>query len=157
MEIITKNAQETISLGQKIGNYLISNRKEGRILCLYGDLGSGKTVFSQGLAKSFGINGLVPSPTFIIVRHYDIPLKRGFSFFHVDLYRLENSREIASLGLDEIFSDSTNFIAVEWAEKLDKLLPKQRIDIKFTMLDSSRRKINISYERSHSSRSDQNL
>lgn len=148
VEIITNNAKETFELGQKIGKDLISNSQKGRIVCLYGDLGSGKTVFSQGLAKSFGISDLVPSPTFIIVRHYSIPVKVGFTFFHIDLYRLENMQEIANLGLSEIFSNPNNFIAVEWAEKLDKLLSKQRIDVKFTILDGSRRKIDISYERS---------
>lgn len=146
MEIITNSARQTYLLGQKIGKELLSDNQKGRVICLYGDLGSGKTTFIQGFAGGLGIKDFVPSPTFIIVRQYDIPVKNRRTFFHIDLYRLENTQEIAGLGLNEIFADSSNFVAVEWAEKLDKLLPKQRIDIRFIILDGNSRKISISYE-----------
>lgn len=143
MDIISRSDQETFALGQKIAN-LVANNREVSLVCLYGELGSGKTTFVQGMAKSLGIKQLVPSPTFIIVRQYKIKVNRFTSFFHIDLYRLENKQEITNLGLSDIFSDSHNIIVVEWAEKLGTLKPKQRIDIKFDFVNENTRRINIS-------------
>lgn len=144
MEYITKSAQSTFNLGKKIGNYLTSSSERGDIvICLYGELGSGKTTFIQGLAKGLGISHLVPSPTFIIVRHYGLTTDRFSSFYHIDLYRLEDEKELEGLGLNGFFSDPASICAVEWAEKLKKYLPKKRIDIRFEIIDTNKRKITI--------------
>lgn len=145
MEIITENTKQTYLFGQKIGQEIIKSRK-GRVICLYGELGSGKTTFTQGVAKGLGVGDFVLSPTFIIVRQYNLPVENKRVFFHIDLYRIENEGELTNIGLHEIFSNSDNIIVVEWAEKLGKFLPQKRIDIKFTILDFNRRKINFSYE-----------
>lgn len=120
MEIITQSARETFNLGQKIGNYLIrSGKRENRLLGLTGELGSGKTTLVQGLSKSLGLNSLVPSPTFIIVRQYKIQVKNYNFFYHIDLYRLADKVDLVPLGLNEILTDPNSIIAVEWAEKLE--------------------------------------
>ncbi len=137
MEIITQNPRETQKLGQKIGADLKSGKLKKRILCLFGDLGSGKTTFIQGLAKGLGIKKRITSPTFVFVKKYQP------SFYHVDLYRIEKFEETQNLGLEEIFSDPRVIIAVEWAEKIKKILPKERIDIRFNYLDNKKRRIII--------------
>lgn len=144
MEIITKSAQETFKLGQKIGNYLTSSFDRGdSLLCLNGELGSGKTTLIQGIAKSLGIKKMVPSPTFIIVRQYEIRTNLYSRFYHVDLYRLEPNQGLDTLGLNEIFSTTDSLIAIEWAEKLGDLLPKKRVGINFEIEDLNVRKITL--------------
>ena len=111
-------------------------------MCLYGNLGSGKTTFTQGLAEYFGIKRII-SPTFILVRPYKI--KSIFkSLYHIDLYRLNNLKEIKNLGFEEIISDKNNLVVIEWAENAGTILPKKRIDIHFKWLSENKRE--LSYE-----------
>lgn len=130
-KIITKDAQETSKLGEDLARV-----GDGRIFCLYGDLGSGKTTFTQGFARGLGVTVRLLSPTFIIVRRYDLP-KHNF-FYHVDLYRLTSIAQMDGLGISEIFADPRAFIVVEWAEKLGKLLPVHRTDISFETMEDGR-------------------
>lgn len=134
-EIITKNARETA----KVGERLVGERSP--LVCLYGDLGSGKTTFTQGFARGLGINTRLLSPTYIIVRRYELPKK--LFFFHVDLYRVKSEHEIEGLGLLEILNDPDASIIIEWADRLGDLLPKERTDIRFSVLNDGRHKITI--------------
>jgi tRNA threonylcarbamoyladenosine biosynthesis protein TsaE len=136
-EIITKDAAETAKVGQEIAQSLTS-----RIICLYGELGSGKTTFTQGFAKGLGINSRLLSPTFIIVRRYDIPETEKY-FYHIDLYRLKNTTEMEELGLSEIFADPQSIVVIEWAEKLAGDLPAKRTDIHFEVMEDGSHKINV--------------
>ncbi|MCL5095220.1 MAG: tRNA (adenosine(37)-N6)-threonylcarbamoyltransferase complex ATPase subunit type 1 TsaE [Patescibacteria group bacterium] len=134
MEIIfTKSAEQTQKLGEKFAQDL----KSGGIICLYGDLGSGKTTFVQGLARGLGIKQRILSPTFLIVREYP-------NFYHLDLYRLQKSEEIADLGFREMIENPQNVVVIEWAEKAKNLLPKERIEINFEIVNENERKITIS-------------
>jgi tRNA threonylcarbamoyladenosine biosynthesis protein TsaE len=137
MEVITKSAQETQSLGQKIGFDL----KQGRLLAFYGELGSGKTTFIQGLAKGLGIKKRILSPTFVFVRSY--PLSPQGTFYHVDLYRINKVSEATGLGLEEIFADPKAITVIEWAEKIKPILPKKRTDVFFKYLGENQRRIKI--------------
>ncbi len=137
MENITKNAEETKSLGRKIASDLtISNQP--LIIALTGDLGSGKTTFTQGFAEGLGIKDRVISPTFILMRKYQ-------NFYHLDLYRLETEieKEMENLGITDIWKDEKNVMIIEWAEKIKNLLPKETIWIKFENLGEEKRKITI--------------
>ncbi len=125
--MITKSALET----QKYGEKLASKLKSGGVLCLYGDLGAGKTTLVQGLAKGLGIKRRITSPTFIIMRKYE-------NFWHIDLYRLENAD---SLGLLEIFADPKNIVIIEWPEIIKKVLPEHYIKIRIKDLNNDRRQI----------------
>ena len=133
MEIITKSAQQTQKLGEKIGRDL----KPPVIIALYGELGSGKTTFIQGLAKGLGIKKRITSPTFVFVKKYHP------NFYHIDLYRIEKFEETRGLGLEEIFSEPKAVVAIEWAEKIKEILPKNRIDIWFNYLNQNKRKIEV--------------
>ena len=140
---ITKSSEETKKLGKKIVEKL-----NGRnFLAFYGNLGSGKTTFIQGLSEGLGIKRRIISPTFIIVRHYDLAgEKYGFGYFyHIDLYRTATRNDLLTIGLDEIINDKNNLIALEWAEKMEGLLPKQRIELRFEYLGQEKRKITVSY------------
>jgi len=136
-EIITTNSrEETTVLAECFSRTL----KGGDFLAFYGNLGSGKTTFIQGLAKGLGIQRRIISPTFIIVRHYG--MNEG-NFYHIDLYRTESKHDLLSVGLDEIIQDPNNIVALEWAEKLGEMLPKQRVDIHMEYLDENKREITI--------------
>jgi len=140
--VITTKSEDTQALGEKIAQEV----KNGGIVCLYGDLGSGKTTFTQGLAKALGSTANVNSPTFVIVRTYKLAQSQeqtAKSFYHVDLYRLESDKEMEDVGLREILEDPENIVVIEWAEKLGSLLPKKRTDIKFEYLGENQREINI--------------
>lgn len=133
-------------MGHKIGSSL----KGGETLALTGELGSGKTTFVQGLAKGLGITRAVLSPTFILVRKYDVPINHGPSvikhFYHVDLYRLEGAveTEVKNLGVDEAWGKKKNIVVIEWADKLTGLLPAGTIRIEFENLGGDKRKVTVS-------------
>lgn len=133
MEVSTKNAHETQKLGQKTAAYLIQEGvgESAKILALYGELGSGKTTFVQGLAKGLGLPHRILSPTFIIVREYPLSLKKFKRFYHIDLYRVELVTDMTDFGFSDIFTGSQNIVVIEWAERLGTMLPKARTDIYF--------------------------
>jgi tRNA threonylcarbamoyladenosine biosynthesis protein TsaE len=155
-KFITKNFKET----QKLGEELAKEIKNGTVVALYGDLGSGKTTFTQGFAKGFGIKKRLISPTFIIMRTYQVTInnkqkainkeqkpkiqeQRPKTFYHVDLYRIQTEDDIRGIGLDEIIKNDKDIVVIEWAEKLGKLLPKEICKVYFKYLDEDRREIII--------------
>jgi tRNA threonylcarbamoyladenosine biosynthesis protein TsaE len=135
-DYLSENVEQT----RKIAFELARKLKNGNILCLYGQLGSGKTTFVQALAKDLGINKRIISPTFIIIRGYKLKNK---NFYHIDLYRTESKDDLIGLGIPELFEDKKNIIAIEWAEKLGDLLPNKRLDLFFEQIDHNKRKITI--------------
>lgn len=135
MEIVTKSAKETEKLGEKLANTL----KDGGVVCLYGELGSGKTTFTRGFVKGLNSKSRVMSPTFILIREYEGSRK----IYHLDLYRLGKLEDIKSLGLEEIFGNSKNIVIIEWPEIIKEILPKKRTEIYFKYLSENERKIRI--------------
>ena len=139
MEYISNSCIET----RKISEQFASRLKGGEVLCLYGDLGAGKTVFVQGMVNYFLPGKRVLSPTFTIVRHYSSLHDIIKTIYHIDLYRLEKSDEISPLGLSEFMHKPDTVVAIEWAEKLGNLLPKKRIDVRFEIRENNERIITI--------------
>lgn len=141
--IITKTFKET----QQAGFDLAKTLKGGEVICLHGDLGSGKTTFTQGLAKGLGITQRIISPTFIIMRSYELKQKTTSdkqqvkSFYHVDLYRIESEKDVEGLGLLEIIQDSESIVVIEWPEKIETLLPQKKMDIYLNYIDGDEREI----------------
>lgn len=136
-ECITKTSDET----QKLGRDFAKNIKAGDIIALHGELGSGKTTFTQGLAKGLGIKHRIISPTFIIVRTHTV--NKGQIFSHIDLYRIGTEEDLEELGIKEILENLANIIVIEWSEKLGSLLPRKRWDVRFEYVDENKRKITI--------------
>ncbi|MBA2123333.1 tRNA (adenosine(37)-N6)-threonylcarbamoyltransferase complex ATPase subunit type 1 TsaE [bacterium Unc6] len=127
---------------QDIGKILGQNLQNGSIIALFGELGTGKTTLTRGIAKGLGIKNIdfVISPSFVLIREYEgkIPL------YHIDLYRLKKTSDILSLGIEEYFYGD-GVCVIEWAEKIKTLLPDEKIDIKmfYENLDKRKIKINI--------------
>ena len=126
---------------KKIARELGSTIKTPACLCLYGNLGSGKTVFAKGLAEAFGIPAKsVKSPTYTYVRHY----RAGkIDFYHFDFYRIEAADELMSGDIGEILGKKNAVVVMEWAGHVQNSLPGKRIDISFKYVDSSTRAITI--------------
>lgn len=108
-------------------------------VCLYGELGAGKTTFAKGFARGLGVGETVRSPSFALIMEY--PSSKG-RFLHVDLYRLEDMVQILNLGLDELAEGA--IVLVEWADRLGDRLPTERIDVRIKVLGDDRREIEIS-------------
>ncbi len=139
MEVKSSSPKET----QKIAKDLTKSLKAGDTIALYGDLGAGKTVFVQGLAKGLAIAAKITSPTFVFMRTYPVKIKgENLTLYHIDLYRGQNSEDFESLGLGEIL-DSRAIVILEWADKIKNILPKKRIDVVIEKLDEKSRRIKI--------------
>jgi len=110
-----------------------------KIFVFEGDMGAGKTTFIKALAKAFGVEELVSSPTFSIVNEYK---GKGHTFYHFDFYRIKNLREAYDIGYEEyFFSGNTCFI--EWPEKVEELLPKHYIKVQIKMLSENERTLSF--------------
>ncbi|HEY8363126.1 MAG TPA: tRNA (adenosine(37)-N6)-threonylcarbamoyltransferase complex ATPase subunit type 1 TsaE [Tissierellaceae bacterium] len=123
MKVVLSNLEETEEFGIKLGKIL----KKGDIVCLIGDLGAGKTTLTKSIGLGLGVKEYITSPTFTLINQY----KGRIPVYHFDVYRLENADELYDLGFDEYFYGDGVCI-IEWADKIEKLLPKERIvlDIK---------------------------
>lgn len=100
--------------------------KEAKVIALTGDLGAGKTTFSQGFLKALGVRRRIISPTFLIVRPYSLSVARtNFTrAFHIDCYRLKHADELQALGLSEMLSNPKHIVLIEWPELVASLLPR---------------------------------
>lgn len=134
----TNNYEETQKAGEDFGKKL----KGGDIVFLYGNLGAGKTTFMQGLAKGLGIIHRIISPTFIIVRSYDVKKETINKLYHIDLYRTETRHDVEGIGLLDMLQEKDAVIAIEWPEKFGTL-PDKRYDIHFQTIDENKREIII--------------
>ena len=130
---------------KKIALRLAKKLKGGEILALEGDLGGGKTTFTKGLAKALGAKKLVVSPSFLIMKVYNIKKGRIRKFCHIDVYRLKNNKEIEGLGLVDYLNKKDTVTVIEWADKIKKYLSKfKTIKVLFQFVDKNQRKISIS-------------
>ena len=140
-EITSKSPEQTQKLAEQILEGLPENVN---VIALQGDLGSGKTTFVQGLAKTLGVKKKILSPTFILMRTYNLSESKKFTkLFHLDLYRIDNSRGIEGLGLPEIINGTTNLVVIELAEKMNHNLFKNYLLMKFKYEDDQTRKITL--------------
>lgn len=134
--MITNSDRETMLAGEKLAKRL----KPGDMVALSGNLGSGKTTFTKGIGKGLGVKDpkRINSPTFVLIKEYsgNVPL------YHLDLYRLNDLREIENLAIEEyIYGDGITII--EWAEKIMPILPEQYVSVKFKIRGDNKREIMI--------------
>jgi len=127
-KITTYNEQETIELAQNIESEKFPNM----IICLEGDLGSGKTMFTKGIANGLGIDEHITSPTFNIIKEY----QGEFPLYHMDVYRLKGSAQ--DLGIDEYFNKG-GIVVIEWSDMVEEYLPQERLNIKIKITGENTR------------------
>jgi tRNA threonylcarbamoyladenosine biosynthesis protein TsaE len=142
LELISESALYTQRLGRWLGELL----QGGELVLLDGQLGAGKTTFTQGLAKGMKISAVVNSPTFTLLKEYrrepsgpaSLPVRDTQALYHFDLYRLDEPEEMFDLGFEEYFYGS-GVCVVEWADKATEFWPAERLDIRLSALDQVKR------------------
>lgn len=135
MDFFSRSPEQTRRIGMRLGEVL----QVGDVICLQGDLGAGKTTFVQGVAHGWGSRDSVSSPTFIIVNDY----RRADEahLFHMDAYRLDSTPEAEELDLDAMLSQGP--LLIEWPERIDGLVPNERLWIRFEHVDAEEREMNF--------------
>ena len=131
---ISKNENETFLIAKNFATRFLG----GEVLALYGDLGAGKTVFTKGIAAGLKINDLITSPTFTITNSYEGRLRLN----HFDMYRINDENEVYDTGFFECL-DGIGVCVVEWAEKIERLLPQNTVTIYIKKLENDTREITI--------------
>ncbi len=133
-EISTCSPEETLALGRRLSAILAS----GDVLCLYGDLGTGKTCLVQGLAEGLGAEDRAVSPSFTLVNEYPgrLPL------YHFDCYRLKSAAELDMIGYDE-YLGLEGVAVIEWAERIAERLPDERLDVRLERVSDNERRITL--------------
>lgn len=142
MQIISKSENQTLKIGQAIAKNLIA----GDIICLVGDLGTGKTVLTKGIAQGLRINkNEIVSPTFILIHEHN---NARLPFYHFDLYRLKSPRDILDLGYQEYFY-SQGITVIEWADRLKYLRPCEFLKINLFVKNQNSRLLKFKAEGRH--------
>jgi tRNA threonylcarbamoyladenosine biosynthesis protein TsaE len=141
-KVVTNNLAET----QKLAAEWVASltpREDALVVGLYGNLGAGKTSFTQAVAKALGVTDNVNSPTFVIEKIYETKHPIFKRLVHIDAYRLESASELQVLKFEELISNPNNLILIEWPEKAAEILPEDHLKIRFTFVDENTREINI--------------
>ena len=120
MEYVSDSCEQT----EKIAYDFSKQLKSGDVVCMYGDMGVGKTAFVHGLAKGLGINEPITSPTFTIVNEY----YGKFTLYHFDVYRIDDPDEMYEIGYDE-YIDGDGICVIEWPQLIDDILPQKRYNV----------------------------
>jgi tRNA threonylcarbamoyladenosine biosynthesis protein TsaE len=138
----TKTIRELSELRAVAEEVLVSlqERSGAQIITLTGDLGAGKTAFTKELAKLLGVEGEITSPTFVIMKSYEISSHPMFKkLTHIDAYRIESDDEMRVLGFEEILNDSSQLVCIEWPEKIEQTIPRDAYPVSLTLnLDETR-------------------
>ena len=140
---VTKSLVETHDEARKFLASLAPKDVGATVVALKGDLGAGKTAFTQGIALALGVEEAVTSPTFVLEKVYRLVGHAFSRLIHIDAYRLEGVDELRQLGWDELVRDPGNLICVEWGERILEALPKDTRWIEFTFLDTKTRQIDF--------------
>ena len=139
MKAISISVKETLKIGSRLGRHL----QRGDVVCLSGQLGSGKTVLAKGIASSLGIKkDEVVSPTFILLREYP---RARIPLYHFDFYRLASACDILGLGYEEYFYGE-GITVIEWPDRLQHLLPADYLEVSLSILGPSRRRLDFKAE-----------
>ena len=143
------NTNQIPLIVEKIFEKILKTENDhAKVLALSGDLGAGKTTLTQEIAKELGVKENVVSPTFVIMKIYDINQKsKYYSYFkkliHIDAYRIENTKELVLFGWKEIISNKNNLVVVEWPEKIKSVIPKYAMKVSLSHINEETRKINF--------------
>ncbi|MBU4536573.1 tRNA (adenosine(37)-N6)-threonylcarbamoyltransferase complex ATPase subunit type 1 TsaE [Patescibacteria group bacterium] len=141
---IVKSIEEMKDFANFYIKNLQKNKDKATVIILKGDLGSGKTTFTQQVADIFEIKDYITSPTFVIQKRYETNNSQSLGFknlIHIDAYRLGSGKELLDLGWKENISNLENIILIEWPERVIEVLPKDIKTLKFTFLNENEREI----------------
>ena len=117
---------------------------EATVVALFGELGSGKTSFTQATARALGVLEQVTSPTFVIEKIYKLKQQAFLHLIHIDAYRLEDSHELVALGWEDLIREPSNLVFVEWADRIKDILPNTAVKLSFTYINETTRSVTMS-------------
>ena len=143
MLIKTKSLKEFEGVALGFAKKLRPNTQGATVVLLSGDLGAGKTTMTQVIGKNFGVEKVMQSPTFVIMRSYKLENKVFEHLVHIDAYRLESESEIEKLGFQEIISNPKNLVLIEWPEKIKKILPRKSFKVLIKHINENERLVEI--------------
>lgn len=150
MRYISNSARETNRIAKEFASRLCASFGEPRkitkgaiVIGLCGDLGAGKTTFTKSFAKALGVKEPVKSPTFNLMKVYPLKVPGCSSLIHIDTYRLKNAKDLDALEWKKLIKSNENIILVEWAERVEKAMPKSRFNVKFRHLGENTRGLDI--------------
>ncbi len=126
-DLVLGKAGKTNRLAGRLTSYLLPHKSI--VIILKGDLGAGKTTFIQGFLRGLGVKSKITSPTFVLIKNYELRIMNYGNAYHVDCYRIKNPNELSSLGIKEIISNPDNIVLIEWPERIKKILPNKKISI----------------------------
>lgn len=141
--IISHSLEETQKFAHDWLLSLDTVRDEAIVVGLYGNLGSGKTTFTQSVARELGITDTITSPTFVIEKIYETKNTVFPRLIHIDAYRLESGEELQKLNFEELVNNPNNLIVIEWPENVKDILPENHLKIYFEFVDENSRKFEV--------------
>ena len=139
MEYLSRSLEDTAEFAQIVLKRIVPGAS-ARVITLTGELGSGKTAFVKLCAKALGVDEEITSPTFVIFKKYALTKSSFKTLVHVDVYRLENAKELEQLHFKEELVNPNNLILIEWAERVQELIPKDAQNIRCEYIDETTRK-----------------
>lgn len=120
---------------REVGMELVREFGPKEIFCLFGPLAAGKTTLVKGMAKELGVKETIVSPSYVLLREYE----GNFSLFHLDLFRIQSGEEFIEAGLDEYLLEPEGAVAIEWAGRIEKILPENRVDVTLELAGDGKR------------------
>jgi tRNA threonylcarbamoyladenosine biosynthesis protein TsaE len=139
-EFVTRSPAETAAVGTALAGYL----QDGDLVLLHGDFGAGKTTLAKGIASALGVGDVVSSPSFSLVNEYDTGLTATASrLYHLDLYRLRDADDLASIGFDDLVASAAGVVLVEWPERAATILPERYLLVALETVGSDSRRLRI--------------
>ncbi len=145
---LSKSPEETKKIAADLAGRILKSKPKAKafLIGLVGDLGGGKTTFMQGFARGLGLKKKILSPTFVIMKRFNIKHPLFVNLYHLDCYRIKKAKEILDLGIKEIMEKPQSIVLIEWADKIKKALPSEILWIDFEFIDEKTRRIIIHEE-----------
>lgn len=145
MRLVSQSPNDTQAIAAKLADRLLSassGRLQATVVALHGELGTGKTTFTQGFTRALKIATKPKSPTFILAKQYSVP-GTSLSLWHLDCYRLAGRRDLISLDLHSLFTDPKNIMLIEWPERIGDGLPRDHVEVHLAHKGGNKREITI--------------
>lgn len=142
IRFVTRSVEETWELGRRLGRAA----PVGTVFALRGMLGAGKTQLVRGMAEGAGVKdlGVVSSPTYVLMNVYEAgDQPGGKAVYHVDAYRVSGAEDFAAVGLEEIMDEGEGLVVVEWPERIEAMLPEQRVEVRMEVLEENERQVEV--------------
>ncbi len=147
IKIFTNSPSQTKKVGEILAKEILKTKTRNSILiCLKGQLGSGKTTFLQGFARGLKIKKRILSPTFVLLKRFPLKNENFENFYHIDCYRIKKAKEILNLGLFQILKNKKNILAIEWANKIKKVIKQRALWLTFKIRGDKKREIEVQWK-----------